>query len=91
MQEKLNTLNIFPETRYKDFAKRICAQLHPDNIPREFLEYCTELVRERFGADGPWPNAAHELDEAKMKITSTKDNLQLKAIDRVICDIIEKS
>ena len=91
MQEKLNTLNIFPETRYKDFAKRICAQLHPDNIPREFLEYCTELVRERFSADGPWPNAAHELDEAKMKITSTKDNLQLKAIDRVICDIIEKS
>ena len=91
IQEKLNSLNIFPETRYKDFAKRICAQLYPDDIPREFLEYCTKLVRERFSTDGPWPNAINELDEAKAKILSTNDELQQQVINRVIYDINEKS
>ncbi len=90
LDEKLRVINLFPEQRYKEFAWRICSQSMPGDVPQNFIQYCHNLIDQRFNQDGPWPDATKELSNAKELLNSVTDQAEKACVKEVI-DNIEKN
>jgi exodeoxyribonuclease-1 len=87
LDEKLRVINLLPEQRYKDFAWRICSQSMPGDVPQNFIQYCHNLIDQRFNQDGPWPNATKELSNAKELLNSVTDQAEKACVKEVINNI----
>ena len=89
-EERINISQTFDDIRYKEFAKRICAQEHTDVIDRDILISLKELTKSRFNDEGPWPNSLQNLEEGKTLLLET-DNADEKELINLAINSIKTS
>jgi len=86
-QERMNIINSFEDSRYKEFALRICAQQHSEEVDKNLLLSLKELIRSRFNDDGPWPNSLQNLEEGKSLLLEANTNHDKELINLAINSI----
>ncbi len=87
LNEKLSIANTFQDSRYRDFAIRICAQEFPSEIDIKHLQHCKDLVKLRFNNSGPWPNSESYLKEGEELLNSLDDSEEKKLVNLAINSI----
>ena len=65
-EERINIIKTFDDQRYKEFAYRICAQEHTEEIDPNILISLKALKHSRFNDDGPWPSSLQNLEEVNL-------------------------
>ena len=86
-KEKIAIINSFEDSRYKEFAYRICAQTHTEEVDSNILLSLKELKRSRFNDDGPWPNSLQNLEEGKNLLLETNKEDEKELINLAINSI----
>ncbi len=88
-EEKLNVINSFDDERYKEFGRRICAQVHTNQVDHDSLMKLKGLVHQRFSEDGPWPNAKTNLEEGEALLNEA--TTEEKKLIKIAINSIENS
>ena len=83
----MNIINSFEDSRHKEFALRICAQQHSEEVDKNLLLSLKELIRSRFNDDGPWPNTLQKLEEGKSLLLEANTNHDKELINLAINSI----
>tara|TARA_A100000164_G_scaffold380368_1_gene427535 strand:+ start:3832 stop:5223 length:1392 start_codon:yes stop_codon:yes gene_type:complete len=86
-EERVNIIKSFDDHRYKEFAHRICAQEHTEEVETTILIALKELTRSRFNDEGPWPNSLQNLEEGKSLLLEAKDEDEKELINLAINSI----
>ena len=86
-KEKIDIINSFEDSRYREFAYRICAQTHTEEVDSNILLSLKELKRSRFNDDGPWPNSLQNLEEGKNLLLETNKEDEKELINLAINSI----
>ena len=83
-EERINIIKTFDDHRHKEFAYRICAQEHTDEIDANILISLKALTHSRFNEDGPWPSSLQNLEEGKSLLLEANDEHEKKLINLAI-------
>ena len=86
-EEKINIINSFEDIRHREFALRICAQQHSEEVDKNILLSLKELTRARFNDEGPWPNSLQNLEEGKTLLLETNNDDDKELINLAINSI----
>ena len=86
-QQRMNIINSFEDSRHKEFALRICAQQHSEEVDKNLLLSLKELIRSRFNDDGPWPNSLQNLEEGKSLLLEANNKHDKELINLAINSI----
>ena len=86
-KEKISIINSFEDSRYREFAHRICAQTHTEEVDADILLSLKELKRSRFNDDGPWPNSLQNIEEGKSLLLETNNKDEKELINLAINSI----
>ena len=86
-EERINIIKSFDDQRYKEFAYRICAQEHTEEIETNILISLKELTHSRFNDEGPWPNSLQNLEEGKSLLLEANDEDEKELINLAINSI----
>jgi exodeoxyribonuclease-1 len=86
-KEKIAIINSFEDSRYREFAYRICAQIHTEEVDNNILLSLKELKRSRFNDDGPWPNSLQNLEEGKNLLLETNKEDEKELLNLAINSI----
>ena len=86
-EERINIIKTFDDQRYKEFAYRICAQEHTEEIDANILISLKALTHSRFNDDGPWPNSLQNLEEGKSLLLEANDEHEKELINLAINSI----
>ena len=89
-EERKKILSTFEDIRYKEFAQRICAQEHTQDIDKDILISLRKLTNSRFNEEGPWPNSMQNLEEGKSLLLET-DNSEEKELINLAINSIKSS
>ena len=85
--ERLNILKSFDDERHKQFAYRICAQEHTEEVDSDILVSLKELTRIRFNEEGPWPNSLQNIEEGRNLLLETSKKEEKELINLAINSI----
>ena len=85
--KRVNIIKTFDDERYKEFAYRICAQEHTEEVDSEILISLKELTRSRFNDEGPWPNSLQNLEEGKSLLLEANNKEEKQLINLAINSI----
>ena len=86
-EERINIIKTFDDQRYKEFAYRICAQEHTEEIDANILISLKALKHSRFNDDGPWPSSLQNLEEGKSLLLEANDEHEKELINLAINSI----
>ena len=86
-EERINIIKTFDDQRYKEFAYRICAQEHTEEIDANILISLKALTHSRFNDDGPWPSSVQNLEEGKSLLLEANDEHEKELINLAINSI----
>ena len=86
-EERINIIKTFDDQRYKEFAYRICAQEHTEEIDANILISLKALTHSRFNDDGPWPSSLQNLEEGKSLLLEANDEHEKELINLAINSI----
>ena len=86
-EERINIIKTFDDQRYKEFAYRICAQEHTEEIDANILISLKALTHSRFNDDGPWPSSLENLEEGKNLLLEANDEHEKELINLAINSI----
>ena len=85
--ERKNIIKSFDDERHKQFAYRICAQQHTEEVESNILISLKELTRIRFNDEGPWPNSLQNIEEGRNLLLETSNKEEKELINLAINSI----
>ena len=85
--ERKSIIKSFDDERHKQFAYRICAQQHTEEVESNILISLKELTRIRFNDEGPWPNSLQNIEEGRNLLLETSNKEEKELINLAINSI----
>ena len=85
--ERKSIIKSFDDERHKQFAYRICAQEHTEEVDSDILISLKELTRIRFNDEGPWPNSLQNIEEGRNLLLETSNKEEKELINLAINSI----